>query len=105
MNLHIHPGTKQLEVRINHDIVSTKIDALNRIYPDLDQAFEKGQSHRQFVIDLQGCNMVDSAGLNFLISLHKHLKDKNCETAIRNANKNLVRTFTFSRLDRYIHII
>lgn len=95
---------QQMEVAIPFDIVSTRIDELQSLLPEIESAFEGGSAWRCLVMDLQGCEMVDSAGLNFLISLHKLLEPKQCRILLKHCDKNLIRTFRFSRLDRYVDL-
>jgi anti-anti-sigma factor len=105
MNLIKNTNLRQIEIRIPYDIVSTKVEMLQVLFAEMEKHFDASRTYTTLLLNLEGCTMVDSAGLNFLVSVHKFMKEKNCECAIRTSNKNLLRTFTFSRLDRYFRIV
>jgi anti-anti-sigma factor len=104
MNIRQNLPAQRLELSIPHDIISTRIQSLQQVFPTLEAAFAQSTAWRQLRIDLTGCKMVDSTGLNFLIMLQKNLESRGCRIAITGADKNLLRTFRFSRIDRYIEL-
>jgi len=104
MKFEKNPTQNQFNLEIAYDLVSTKIEVLNQVIESIREAFKQSGDYRTLVIDLEHCSMVDSQGLNYLISLHKLMKSNNASVSVKNAGKNVRRTFIFSRLDQYINI-
>ena len=54
---------------------------------------------RGFVVDLSDVSFVDSAGLNFLMTLHRQAADESWELALRRPRPGVFETFEVAVLD------
>lgn len=62
------------------------------------------KSPRDFTIDLSGVEMVDSRGLEAIITLHNVLKRKGNKIKVTNTTENIYELFHFLRLDRHFPV-
>lgn len=95
-----------LSVIIPGDILSTNADTLREeLFGLLETPEIKAAAWRTLKLDLTTAQMVDSVGLNLIVSLLRAVKARqgNVEAAIRSAN--IHRTFVFTRLDRQITVV
>jgi anti-anti-sigma factor len=95
---------KTLKLTIQGDILSTSIETLR---PDIFGVLERVPPGpwEILVLDLTSATMVDSAGLNLLISVVRHLKNANVKIRALVTNENILRTFRFTRLDKHIELV
>ena len=49
--------------------------------------------------------MIDSVGLNLVVSLYKEAKKNNAKTTAAISNPNIQRTSLFTRLDTHIQVV
>lgn len=104
MNFESTPTRQEMVLKIPYDLISTKIESLSKVKDLIKNAYAENKNYQILLIDLKNCSMIDSAGLNFLVSLHKLVSSKGGKVTAINLGKNVRRTFLFSRLDRYIEI-
>ena len=98
-------GSGVLHVAVPGDILSTNADALrDELFGVLESADIRSASWNTFRLDLTAAQMVDSVGLNLIVSLVRVVKARNgkVEATIRSAN--IYRTFLFTRLDKQIQL-
>ena len=94
-----------LSVTIPGDILSTNADTLrDELFGLLESPEIKTGAWQILKLDLTTAQMVDSVGLNLIVSLIRAVKARQgtVEAAIRSAN--IHRTFMFTRLDRQITV-
>ncbi len=90
-------------VTIPGDILSTNADALRAELFDLLEAPQiKGSPWHTLKLDLTGAQMVDSVGLNLIVSLVRAVKARQGTVAAAISSANILRTFKFTRLDKQI---
>jgi len=99
-----NPELKTLHVTIPGDILSTNAEALRRdIMAALNDSTQTTLSVLE--LDLRAARMVDSAGLNLIVSLVRAASQRSCRTRALVENANVHRTFLFTRLDRYLELV
>lgn len=92
-----------LTISIPGDILSTNAEDLRtRIFADLKQI--EG-TPRLVEVDLSRASMVDSVGLNLLVSVIKHVKTRSGSVRFVVGNNNVERTLRFTRLDSQAEIV
>ena len=100
---HFDTAASVLNVTIPGDILSTNADSLREeLYELLEIPLIKNGAWQTLKLDLTAAQMVDSVGLNLIVSVIRTVKARhgNVEAAIRSAN--IYRTFKFTRLDKQI---
>ena len=85
------------------DILSTNAEDLrSRLFADL----KNSDGMLGLVeVDLSRASMVDSVGLNLLVSIIKYVKGRNGSVRFLVGNSNVERTFRFTRLDSQAEIV
>jgi anti-anti-sigma factor len=93
-------------VRIAGDLVSTTVEALrkeaNGVLDGVGESIARGGC---FKLDLTAAAMVDSAGLNLVVTLLKRAQMRGMKMQIAYTDANLLRTFIFTRLDQHIELV
>ena len=56
-------------------------------------------------LDLSRATMVDSVGLNLIVSVIKHVKGRDGSVRFLIGNNNVERTFRFTRLDSQAEVV
>jgi anti-anti-sigma factor len=106
MKTHLDPRTSTLSVVINGDLVSTTAEQLRpEINKLIEDAAGKPVTWQTFRLDLSAAKMVDSVGLNFIVTLLKSVQKHGSKMQIIYANQNVHRTFLFTRLDKHLELI
>jgi anti-anti-sigma factor len=106
MKHQINASTRSLELTIPGDVLSTSADQLrSEILALFETEAAKSSRWTTLVLDLTAAKMVDSVGLNLLVSLYKEAKkrDATCRALIKS--QNIQRTFAFTRLDAHIDVV
>ena len=97
---------KLLTVRITGNLISTSVDSIRA---DIEKCLtvSAGQSPpwRTFQLDLSSSTMVDSVGLNFIVTLFKTVQKLGGKMQLLYKNPNVHRTLLFTRMDRFIELI
>jgi anti-anti-sigma factor len=93
-----------LTVVIPSDVLSTNTEVLR---PEIFKILEDTASEawQVLVFDLTAAKMVDSAGLNLLISVVRSVQPRGLKIRALVSNDNILRTFKFTRLDRHIELV
>jgi len=97
---------ESVTLRVPGDLISTNADALrNEIGGLLETSGGAPRNWDLFVLDLTAAKMVDSVGLNLVVSLLKRVQARGARMQINYASPNILRTFTFTRLDKHVSLV
>lgn len=97
---------KTLLLTFPGDILSTNADQTKKeITAILEGASVKSSGWTVLKLDLTAAKMIDSVGLNLIVSLYKEAKKANAKTTAVISNPNIQRTFLFTRLDTHIQVV
>ena len=106
MKTNLDSQTGVLSVSIQCDLTSTTAEQLRPEFNAvLKQPATPENDWKQFRLELPATKMVDSVGLNLIISLLKLVQQRGAKMQILCANPNVHRTFLFTRLDKHVEII
>lgn len=95
-----------LTYRVGSDLVSTNAAAVHQEIRGLLRPSENESTKWNiFRLDLAGAKMVDSMGLNVVVSVLKEIQKRGARMQITYANPNVLRTFTFTRLDKHVELV
>ncbi len=100
------PDGTRLSAVIPGDLVTTTVESLRLDLHGLmeEPAVKKARVHC-LELDLRQARMMDSAGLNLLVSLVKLGRDLDFKLRIVVANAALQRVLQFTRMDKLIEIV
>lgn len=102
-NLDIAAGT--LTVAFPGDVLSTNVDSLRQeTFALLEKSELKSANWKTLKLDLTAAKMVDSAGLNLIVSIIKSVKARGGNVRATVGNPNVYRTFIFTRLDKQLDL-
>ena len=101
MNQVLDKQNGTLQLKVDGDVLSTNVDTLRR---DIFGAIEGGDPWTTLQLDLTSAKMIDSAGLNLIVSVLKNAKQKNATVTARISSTHIQRTFAFTRLDQQIQV-
>jgi anti-anti-sigma factor len=102
----LNNSDKTLLLTIPGDILSTNADQTKKeIYTVLESGNVKAAGWTTLKLDLTAAKMIDSVGLNLIVSLYKEAKKTNAKTTAVISNPNIQRTFLFTRLDTHIQVV
>ena len=94
-----------LNVTIPGDILSTNADALrDELFALLESEPVRTGTWETLYLDLTGAQMVDSVGLNLIVSVVRAVKARQGKVAAKIRSTNIRRTFQFTRLDKQIAV-
>jgi len=106
MNSNLDLQQESVTLRVPGDLVSTNADAVrNEINGLLDTAGVAPRKWDTFILDLAAAKMVDSVGLNLVVSLLKRVQARGGKMQITYSSPNIFRTFTFTRLDKHVQLV
>src|SRR6266545_1901725 len=92
---------RTLSVEVQGDILSTTQERLRHAFMSLLGSDEiQSADWGLLKLDLTRAAMIDSAGLNLIVSLIKLVKDRGARVAATISSPSVHRTFLFTRLDR-----
>jgi len=95
-----------LTLRVLGDLLSTNAEALQSEFARLlEGADVSSRKWGIFRLDLTGAKMVDSVGLNLVVTLLKRVQKRGARMQIAYSNANVLRTFSFTRLDRHVELV
>ena len=105
MNSHLDLNEKSLTLRVPGDLLSTNAEALRlEILPLIEVSDRAPQPWSTFILDLTAAVMVDSVGLNLIVTLLKRVQKSGAKMQIAYSNPNVLRTLTFTRLDKHVEL-
>lgn len=95
------PGHSDFKFTVPGDIVSTNADEIRvRLWPLVQQAAENSV----IAIDLRATRLIDSVGLNLLVSAIKNGATRKVRLRLHVAHPNVVRILNFTRMHLYADI-
>ncbi len=99
---HTLDGTSgTLNVTFPGDVLSSNVETLRKeLFGLLEEPGVKQGSWSTLKLDLTGAKMIDSAGLNLIVSVIKAVKARGSNVRATVGNPNVYRTFIFTRLDK-----
>lgn len=105
MNHNYDIDDKSLYITVPGDILSTNVDSVREsIFDIIDSGQVTEGGFAKVTLDLTAAKMIDSAGLNLLVSILKVAKSKNAIVVARISTPHILRTFAFTRLDKLISV-
>lgn len=94
-----------VSVTLPGDILSTNADTLrDELFGLLETPPVKAGGWHTLKLDLTAAQMVDSVGLNLIVSLVRAVKARHGAVAATVSSSNILRTFKFTRLDKQITV-
>ena len=106
MKTNLDRARRTLTVTIRGDLVSTTADLLRpEITRLLEAPPEASGDWRCFQLDLGGATMVDSVGLNFIITILKTVQKRGAKMQILYTNQNVHRIFLFTRMEKHVELV
>ena len=106
MNTTLDLNEKSLIVRVPGDLTSTNAEALrNEVNPALEVPDGSSRKWDTFKVDLAAAKMVDSVGLNLIVTWLKRVQKHGAKMQILYSSQNVMRTFIFTRLDKHIELV
>ncbi|MFA5263366.1 MAG: STAS domain-containing protein [Opitutaceae bacterium] len=99
------PDTPSIQCKVPGDLTSTTVPAFRaEVDQKLAQTVKDSPGLSLVEIDLKGARMVDSVGLNLLVSVIKQVKDRGGAVRILIAHPNIQRILTFTRIDKHAEV-
>lgn len=105
MNQNYDPTEKVVHITIPGDVLSTNVDSIRELLFETVESEEvMTNGVNSICLDLSAAKMIDSAGLNLLVSLLKVAKSRQASVTAKISSPHIQRTFSFTRLDKLIRI-
>ncbi len=99
-----NPSDRVFRLELPGDVLSTNVRELRPlIFAELDRLPAGGPATLELA--LPGAKMVDSAGLNLIVSAMRAAGAKGARMRVVVTNKNVHRTFVFTRLDQHLELV
>ena len=88
------------------DLISTAVEGMrpeiNALFADLAKP---DANWNLLQLDLSTAKMVDSVGLNFIITVLKSVQKRGAKMQVKYSDQNVHRTFIFTRLDKHLELV
>jgi anti-anti-sigma factor len=105
MKHNLDTASNTLTIAFPGDVLSTNVDALRQsTFGLLQNPPVSSADWKTLKLDLTGAKMVDSAGLNLIVSIIKAVKARGGTVRATVGNPNVYRTFIFTRLDKQLEL-
>jgi len=106
MNMKSGPDEQAVKMRVPGDLVSTNAEAVRQEIEGMLTAAETAcQKWTVLTLDLGAAKMIDSVGMNLVVYLLKRVRARGATLRVGYSNSNILRTFTFTRLDRHVELV
>jgi anti-anti-sigma factor len=106
MQHHFDSSSKSLTVTVPGDVLSTNAEELRREVFALLESPQGSQAQcATLKLDLTRARMIDSVGLNLLVTFIRSMKDRSGKVQALISSDNIERTFVFTRLDQMLELI
>lgn len=93
-------------MRIRGDLISTQAPEVRaEIFQIFESEGREGLKWDTLRLDMAAATMLDSVGLNLLVTLLKRVQKRNARMQIVYSCPNVLRTIKFTRLDKHIEMI
>jgi anti-anti-sigma factor len=98
--------TKRLTLTTDGDILSSNSDIVRQqIFDLLESAAIRQANWETLELDLKSAKMIDSAGLNLIVAVIRHIKLRGSKLIATIASRDIQRTFLFTRLDKALDLV
>jgi anti-anti-sigma factor len=105
MKHHLDSNAGTLTVTWPGDVLSSNVETLRQQTVALLESDVVNKAKWSVLkLDLTGAKMVDSAGLNLIVSIIKLAKARGGAVRATVGNPNVYRTFIFTRLDKQLQL-
>lgn len=105
MKHNLDSTTKTLSVEFDGDILSTTQEDIRKSVFELFQSSTISAADWKLLkLDLTKANMIDSAGLNLIVSIIKFVKSRGAQVAAAISSASVHRIFLFTRLDKQMDV-
>ena len=95
-----------LTLHVTGDLISTNAESLRSLIgSSLDTTEQGGQKWTTFVLDLRAAKMVDSVGLNMVVTFLKRVQKLGGKMQVTYSSSDVARTFAFTRLDKQVGLV
>lgn len=106
MKTHLDHQNGIFTITLHCDLTSTTVEQLRtELHAQLGTPANPEAAWRFFRLELAGTKMVDSVGLNLIISLLKAVQQRGATMQIVCVSPNVHRTLLFTRLDQHLELI
>ncbi len=106
MKISLNEARRLLTVQLPGDLTSTNAGELrDALASVLNADTDKPAPWSTLRLELAGAKMVDSVGLNLIVTLLRAVQRLNGKLQVIYTNPNVLRTFQFTRLDKHIELI
>ena len=106
MNPALDLNEESVTLRVPGDLISTNAGELRKeVSSLLETAGGAPRKWDTFILDLSAAKMVDSVGLNLVVSLFKRVQVRGAKMQVNYSSPNILRTFTFTRLDKLVKLV
>jgi anti-anti-sigma factor len=106
MNSQPAPEETTLKLVVPGDLVSTNAETLRAEASALFASpAAVSQTWTKLRLELANAKMVDSVGLNLIVSLLKLVQKRGAKMQITYSSPNILRTLTFTRLDKQAELV
>jgi anti-anti-sigma factor len=106
MDSKLDTNDRTLTLHITGDLISTTAEALRAELAALfGTADETPREWDLFRLDLTSAKMIDSVGLNLVVSLLKYIQKRGAKMQVVYSSPNIARTFAFTRLDKHVELV
>ena len=101
MTTALRPPPPAQSIAAPGDVLSTTVEALRAALPAVLSALSPGQV---LELDLRATRLIDSVGLNLLVTIIKRAKAAGAHVRIRTTHPGVLRILQFSRLHLHAEI-
>lgn len=99
MNFQVRRSSETIEVLLSGRLEFTDHDSL----PDIVELLN-GEGTRRFVLDMEGLDFIDSAGIGMLLILQEEAEQRNIKLVVRRLHGDVKRSIDLARIGEVITI-
>ena len=99
MNFQVRRSSETIEVLLSGRLEFTDHDSL----PDIVELLD-GEGTRRFVLDMEGLDFIDSAGIGMLLILQEEAEQRNIKLVVRRLHGDVKRSIDLARIGEVITI-
>lgn len=99
MNFQVRRSSETIEVLLSGRLEFTDHDSL----PDIVELLN-GEGTRRFVLDMEGLDFIDSAGIGMLLILQEEAEQRNIKLVVRGLHGDVKRSIDLARIGEVITI-
>ena|ERR1700704_4891552 len=83
------PGCREIRVEGELDLA---------VAPQLEEAIDRAEDRQSVLLNLEGCEFIDSTGIAVVVNAHHRLKDQGRRLAVYGADGQVLRVLSISGL-------